>query len=293
MIYHSAGTFQGVEGLELYYQSWTPPGKVRAILAIVHGLGAHSSLYTNIIEYLLPKQYAVYSYDMRGHGRSPGARGYINKWAEYRDDLQAFLKLIQQQHAQQPIFLLGHSMGGLVVIDYTLRYPQKASKLQGIITIAPSIGEVGVSPLKLLLGKILSRIYPRFSLDAGLDITAGSRDESILASYTQDKLRHRRGTARLSTEFFNTLAWVQSHVKEWCRPLLILHGSADRITLAASSEIFYQQINYPDKLRIEYPGAYHDLYCDINYKEVLGDLNNWLEKHLPIETTSLESVMND
>ncbi|HLO86953.1 MAG TPA: lysophospholipase [Nostocaceae cyanobacterium] len=292
MIYHREGKFQGVEGLELYYQSWTPPGKIRAILVLVHGLGGHSGLYNNIVEHLLPKQYTVYGLDMRGHGRSPGQRGYINSWAEFRDDLRIFLKFIQQQQPECPIFLCGHSLGGLVVIDYTLRYPQDAAALQGVITLSPSIGEVGVSQLKLLIGKILSRIYPRFSLDTGLDTTAGSRDESISVTYTEDKLRHTRGTARLSTEFFTTLAWIHTHAQEWSRPLLILHGSADRIALPAGSEIFYQQVTYPDKLRIEYPGGYHDLYCDINYQEVLTDLSNWLERHLPIEIAPLESVVS-
>jgi alpha-beta hydrolase superfamily lysophospholipase len=292
MIYHSEGTFQGVEGLELYYQSWTPQGKPRGILALVHGLGGHSGLYSNIIEHLLAKQYAVYGLDMRGHGRSPGQRGYINSWSEFRNDLRIFLKFIQQQQPVCPIFLFGHSLGGLVVIDYTLQLPQEAAKIQGIITLAPSIGKVGVSPLKLLLGKILSRILPRFSLDIGLDVTAGSRDEKILNSYRTDKLRHTRGTARLSTEFFKTLSWIHTHAQEWCRPLLILHGSADRITLPAGSEVFYQQVTYPDKLRIEYPGGYHDLHCDINYQEVLTDLTNWLEKHLPTEIMPLESAIS-
>jgi alpha-beta hydrolase superfamily lysophospholipase len=292
MIYHSEGTFRGVEELELYYQSWTPQGKPRGILALVHGLGGHSGLYTNIIEHLLPKQYAVYGLDMRGHGRSPGQRGYINSWSEFRNDLRIFLKFIQQQQPACPIFLFGHSLGGLVVIDYTLRLPQAAAELQGIITLAPSIGEVGVSPLKLLLGKILSRIIPRFSLDIGLDETAGSRNEDVLATYITDKWRHTRGTARLSTEFFTTLTWIHTHAREWCRPLLILHGSADRIALPAGSEIFYQQVTYPDKLRIEYPGGYHDLHCDINYQQVLTDLSNWLERHLPTEIVALESVIS-
>ncbi|MFM9159301.1 MAG: alpha/beta hydrolase, partial [Dolichospermum sp.] len=119
MIYHSdaiasrqEGKFSGVGGLDLYYQSWHPGGEVRGILAIVHGLGGHSGLYKTIVEHLLPREYAVYALDLRGHGRSSGQRGYINTWTEFRDDLQAFLKLIQQQQPGYPIFLLGHSLGG-------------------------------------------------------------------------------------------------------------------------------------------------------------------------------------
>ncbi|MBD2625792.1 alpha/beta hydrolase [Trichormus variabilis] len=293
MIYHSVGTFKGVEGLDLYYQSWNPEGKVRAILVLVHGLGGHSGLYKNIVEHLLPKQYAVYGLDLRGHGQSPGQRGYINTWAEFRDDVRAFLEMIQKQQPGCPIFLFGHSMGGMIVLDYTLHYPQDASALQGVIAFAPSIGEVGVSPIRVLLGKMLSRVWPRFSLNTGLDKTAGSRNEEIVTSYTQDNLRHTRATARFSTEFFATLAWIHAHAAEWQVPLLILHGGADRVALPGGSELFYQRVTYPDKQRIEYPGAYHDLHCDINYHQVLTDLETWMDQHLLIEVGQLEPVMSN
>ncbi|MEY3403103.1 MAG: Phospholipase YtpA [Cyanobacteriota bacterium] len=286
MIYHSdaiasrqEGKFSGVGGLDLYYQSWHPGGEVRGILAIVHGLGGHSGLYKTIVEYLLPREYAVYALDLRGHGRSSGQRGYINTWAEFRDDLQAFLKLIQQQQPGYPIFLLGHSLGGVIALDYTLHYIKDQSTLAGVIGFSPSIGQVGVPLSRVVLGKLLSRVWPRFSLHIGLDFSAGSRNQKILDSYTQDKLRHTLATARLSTEFFATVDWIHTHAEKWQVPLLILHGGADRIALPAGSQMFYEKVNYPDKLRIEYPGAYHNLHDDINYLEVITDLVDWMNKH--------------
>jgi alpha-beta hydrolase superfamily lysophospholipase len=279
------GTFKGVGELDLYYQSWQPSGKIKAVVAVVHGLGGHSGLYKNVVEHLLPQQYAVYALDLRGHGRSSGQRGYINFWSEYRDDVRIFLQLIQKQQPDCPIFLFGHSMGGMIVLDYVLRYPQSASAVQGVIASAPSIGDVGVPASRVLLGKLLSRVWPRFSLNTGLDTTAGSRDEKQINAQFQDNLRHTRATARLSTEFFAVLKWIHAHAGEWQVPLLILHGSADRVALPEGSEIFYQNVTYADKLRIEYPGAYHDLHCDINYQEVLTDLSNWLNQHLPRDTT--------
>jgi alpha-beta hydrolase superfamily lysophospholipase len=201
--------------------------------------------------------------------------------------------MIQQQQPECPIFLFGHSMGGMIVLDYALRHPEDISALQGVIAVAPSIGEVGVSPMRVLLGKMLSRLWPRFSLNTGLDITAGSRDPKIVATYTQDPLRHTRATARFSTEFFTTLAWIHAHAHEWKAPLLILHGSADRVVFPEGSEIFYQRVTYPDKLRIEYSGAYHDLHCDLNYREFLSDLSNWMEQHLPAQVRQLEPMMSN
>ncbi|MBD2343725.1 alpha/beta hydrolase [Anabaena subtropica] len=280
MIYHNEGVFKSVDGLELYYQNWYPEGKAKAILAIVHGLGGHSNKYGNIVNHLTAKQYAVYALDLRGHGRSPGQRGHINAWAEFREDLGAFLELIQHQQPQCPIFLLGHSLGAVVVCDYILRHPKEASTLQGAIALAPAIGEVGVSKFRIFLGNLLSQVWPRFSLTTGLDLNAASRDEKVIAAYTQDTLRHSLGSARLATEYFTTVAWIHAHAPEWQTPLLILHGSADRVALPEGGEIFYQRVPCEDKLRIEYPGAYHDLQADLNYQQVLADLENWLENHL-------------
>ena len=281
------GTFQGVGGLDLYYQSWYPEGKVRAILAILHGLGGHSDRYNNIVQHLLPKQYAVYALDLRGHGRSLGQRGYINAWSEFCEDLGAFLQLIQTQNPGCPIFLLGHSLGGVIVLDYILRYPQQASVLQGAIALAPTLGRVGVSTIRVLLGKMLSRVWPRFTLNTGIDLSAGSRDQQVLAASAQDTLRHTLATARLATEFFATVDWINAHAADWQLPLLILHGGADRVALPAGSDIFYQRVNCKDKLRIEYPGAYHEIQSDLNYREVLADLEDWLEQHLVSEETHL------
>lgn len=292
MIYHSEGNFKGVGGLDLYYQSWIPALKVRGVLAVVHGLGGHSGRFYNIVEHLLPKQYAIYGVDMRGHGRSPGQRGYINSWAEFREDVRSLLKLIQQQQPGVPIFLLGHSLGGVIVFDYGLHYAKNAPALQGVIALAPSIGEVGVSPFRLLLGKMLSRVWPQFTMHTGLDPTAGSRDEKVVSAISQDELRHTVGTARLSTEFFATRAWIHAHASDWQVPLLILQGGDDRVALAAGSQNFYQKVTYPDKLLIEYPEAYHEIQADLNYQEVMADLGNWLEQHLPSEVAPLESVMS-
>ncbi|WP_392531093.1 alpha/beta hydrolase [Nostoc sp. C117] len=287
MIHHQEGTFKGVDKLELYYQSWHPEGRVRGILAIVHGLGAHSDRYGNIIQHLIPKQYAVYSFDLRGHGRSPGQQGYINAWSEFREDLRAFLDLIKIQHPVSPIFLLGHSLGSVIVLDYVLRYPQDASTLKGVITLGLALGKVGVSKIRLLIGKLLSRVWPRFTLNTGLDFSAASRDEKILAAYAQDPLRHIKASARLATEFLASVDWVNAHAADWQLPLLILHGGADRVTLPEGGNIFFQRVSCKDKLRIEYPGAYHELQNDLNYQEVVADLENWLERHLPIETAQL------
>jgi alpha-beta hydrolase superfamily lysophospholipase len=270
------GTFQGAKGLELYYQSWHPQGLTKAVLIIIHGHGAHSGIFGLMVEYLIEHNYAVYSFDLRGNGRSPGQRGYVNSWAEYREDLKSFIDLVKAKEAPQDLFLIGQSMGGTIALDYVLR---ESTQLKGLILLAPALG-LGVSSWKLLAAKILSGILPRFSLATGIDFSAASRNPKAVAACKEDPLRHSRGTARLATELLNTIEWIGASIAEIKVPLLILHGGADTVTLPQSSRIFFERLTLADKERQEYPGSYHELHSDINYQEVLEDMEDWIQRHL-------------
>ena len=270
------GTFQSADGLELYYQSWQTQASARAVLVIVHGHGGHSGVFERIIESVSDRNYIVYSFDLRGHGRSPGQRGYINSWTEYRADLTAFLDLVKTQQPDLPLFLLGQSMGGIIALDYVLNQP---IQLQGLILMSPALG-LGISTWKLLVGRILSSILPRFALDSSRDFTTGSRDPEMVAACARDPLRHRRGTARLATELLQTIDRVNARAGELQIPLLILHGGADRITPLQSSQAFFAGVTQADKKMYEYPDSYHELQNDLNYQEVLADMNDWIEQHL-------------
>ncbi|ARV59971.1 lysophospholipase [Nostocales cyanobacterium HT-58-2] len=274
---HIEGTFIGAGGLNLYYQSWLPQTQVRAIIAIVHGLGAHSGLFNNAVQHLIPQGYAIYAFDLRGHGRSPGQRGHINAWAEFREDLHTFLMRIQERTTGCACFVWGHSLGAVIALDYALHFPES---VQGLILTAPALGKVKVPAFKIALGRMFSRVWPRFSLKVGIKRVASSRDPIVLAAHVQDPLRHEYGSARLATEFFAAQKWVQTHATDLQVPLLILHGSADSVTPPEGSLAFFEQVTFPDKERYVYQGDYHDLDLDINYQDVFADLENWLERHL-------------
>jgi alpha-beta hydrolase superfamily lysophospholipase len=274
---HIEGTFKGFEGLHLYYQSWHPEEQVQAAVILVHGLGGHSNLFAPAVEHLVAQGYEIYAFDLRGHGRSPGQRGYINTWVEFREDLHLFLQQIQQQRSDcsYPWFLWGHSLGGTIVLDYGLR---SLHNLHGLILTAPALGKVCVSPFKLALGRMLSGILPRFSLKLGLRNDLCSQDPEVCAAYLQDPLRHEYGSARLATEFFATVDWIYKHASELSIPLLLIHCSTDEVTRAEASREFFQQVMFLDKEHYEYTGCYHDLYIDLDYR--IADLKNWLERHV-------------
>jgi len=277
-IAHRDGTFAGTGGLALYYQSWQPLSlQARAILVNLHGLGDHSGLYPSVAAHFPARGIAVYAYDMRGNGRSPGQRAYVARWEEYTADLQAFLSRVRTAEGKLPIFLLGNSLGGLVVLDYALEHP---GELSGVIAAAPPLGKLGVPRYLMALGRVMSSIWPRFSLEVGMDLSGLARDPKVVETVLADPFFHRRGTARLSTEVTRAIERMQSRAGDLKVPLLILHGSADRMVPPDGSREFFAKVRYPDRELREYQDAYHGLFADVNQQEVLGDVERWVELRL-------------
>jgi alpha-beta hydrolase superfamily lysophospholipase len=275
---HREGQFAGVGNLSLYYQCWRPEERTRAVLAIVHGLGEHSARYDNVVGSLVPRGYAVYGFDLRGHGRSPGKRGYINHLAEFRGDVGAFLDLVRTQEPAVPLFLMGHSLGGLIVLNYVLH--DRPEGLSGIIASGPALAQTGISPFLMLLSRVLSRVLPDMSVKTGLDANAISRDPDVVKAYQDDELVHGLGTPRLGTEAAHAQTWTREHASDWTLPLLVLHGGDDEIIPPACSRAFFEQVPVGDKQRIEYEGGFHEPHNDVNHLQVTNDLESWLAAHL-------------
>lgn len=275
------GMFQGDGGTELYYQQWHPEAASKATLAVVHGFGEHSGRYGNLVNWLVPKGYALYAFDQRGHGRSPGQRGYVDSFAQVRGDVRAFLDLVHREEADRPVFLLGHSQGGLIVLNYALHDP---SGLASVIASGALLSQPGISPLLLQLSRLLSRVWPRFSMDVGLDATALSHDQAVVDAYIHDPLVHGKGTPRLGAEIASAVEWTQTHAADWSLPLLMVHGGADRLCAPEAGRRFFENVPFADKERIEYEGYFHEVFNEIGKERVLADVEAWLERHLPLDS---------
>jgi len=269
---HSEGTFESGD-VALYCQSWQPEGEPRAALVIVHGLGEHGGRYGNLVDALVPRGYALHSFDLRGHGRSPGPRGHVDAWADFRNDLRTFVQRVAAQEAGRPLFLFGHSMGGLIVLEYVLHHPEG---MRGVIASAPGLSTEGLSPMMVRMARILSRLAPRLSLSSGLDATGISRDPAVVQAYQNDPLVHDRGTPRAAVEGGAAIAWTLAHAADLRLPLLIVHGTGDRLVPCAASRVFFEQVSSPDKTRLEYEGGYHELHNDLDRERVLNDIAAWL-----------------
>ncbi|HUF36105.1 MAG TPA: lysophospholipase [Gemmatimonadales bacterium] len=272
-----SGDYTGAGGLRLFRQAWRPLGPSRAVVANIHGLGDHSGLYPTLVDHLVSLDIAVHAPDLRGNGRSPGQRAYVSRWDEYREDLHSFLDVVRAEEPGRPLFLLGNSLGGLIVLDYALRHPDG---LRGVIAASTPLGRLGVPAPLLFLGRIMSRVWPRFSLQTGMDLSGLARDPVVAQTVLADPLFHRYGTARLATEVIAAIARVQAGAPRFPLPLLLLHGGADRMVPPEGSRQFAAAVGHPDHQLIEYPDAYHVLFADSGRERVLADLGRWIDARL-------------
>jgi alpha-beta hydrolase superfamily lysophospholipase len=272
------GVFQGFAGLNLFYQSWHPlVGKPASIAVSIHGGGDYAGGigYQWLAHHLAREGHAVYGYDLRGHGRSPGTRLHIDEWRELRADLSAFLQVVRAHEPDVPIFLFGISLGSIIVLDYAIHYPYQ---LRGVIAASAPVGELGISPTTVSIARILSKLAPRFELRAGLDVSSESRDIEVATRQVNDPLKYNGGTVRFFTEMLMIVKQIQVRSRGLTVPLLMLQGSADPV--AIPDEVFFRKVGSADKQRKVYEGARHNLLIETNREEIFKDIAQWIAAHI-------------
>lgn len=277
MVEHRSEYLHSEDGTRLHVQSWLPVGDVRAVVAVIHGWSDHGGRYGNVVEHLLPHGYAVYTLDLRGHGLSDGQRGHIGAWDEYRQDTHTVVNLLERQHPGTPLFLMGHSMGGLTVMEYAIHHPTR--RLNGLVASSPLLAEPNVPGVLKLAGRVLSRVAPSFSLNPGADAATISRDPAVVAAYERDPLVHARATPRFSTEMSAAQEFVLANLDGVLYPFLLLYGSDDQLVPPHVSRTMFAQVGAADKTRHEYDGGYHELFNDFVKAQMLEDLTTWLDAH--------------
>ena len=272
---HREEKFQGYKGVKLYYQSWLPDEGPKAVIIVVHGGGDHSGRFSNVVDRLIPQRYAVYAMDWRGHGRSPGIRGHVNSWGELRKDLGIFIKLVHNKHPDFPLFLFGHSMGGVIALDYCLH---DTSHISGVVCTSPAIGELGISPILWQLAKLMDKILPALSMPTGLNIQKLSHDQDFVEYTKNDQLYHRKATPRFGIEVAKTVSFIHQKANTLLLPIFLIHGTADEIVSIEGSRSFVSNSNNPNLQYKEYPGGYHELFNDTMKEKVMEDIISWLGK---------------
>jgi alpha-beta hydrolase superfamily lysophospholipase len=272
---HDEGHYAAQPGIDIFYQSWTPDGKPVAMLLIVHGLGDHSSRYQNYVDYFAPKGYAIYAPDLRGHGRSDGRRGHVNRFDEYVNDLRQLHNRARGADPDSKVFLLGHSLGSLVVLTYALRYPEG---LAGVISSGTALRDTLAVPgwLRSAAGG-LSKIAPTLAANNGVKTGYISHDSQVREAYDRDPLVHRVGTLRLSAEVDIARSNLMEHASQWKLPLLMLHGRDDPICLLSGAREFYDKTDHAWVEFRQYTGMYHEVHNEVGKEAVFKDIESWLQ----------------
>ncbi len=275
---HYEGHLSSQDGTSLYYQSWNPANACKAIIAIVHGGGEHSGRYANVVSYFIEKDYALYGFDFRGHGKSAGARGHVMDWKELREDLDSYLQFIREENPAKPLFLYSHSMGAQIALDYlTLN---GINQPKGLIASSPALAPPAVSPLLIYVSKALSVIWPTLSLKSGLDVNAISRDSEVVRAYVEDPLVSSKVSARFGAEFMACIDRVQSNAAKLAVPLFMFQGEADQIIPVAGTQRFFDKVSIADKKLKFYKGGFHEPHNDLQQQEVFQDVEQWLDDHM-------------
>ena len=210
---HEEGFFNGVR---IYYQCWLPETEPKAVLLVVHGLAEHGGRYMNLVNHFIPLGYAVYAADLLGHGRSEGARVYLERFADYTDTLASFREMIRGWQKGKPVFLVGHSMGGLIGALYLLSHQDE---LAGAVLSGPAVKPPDdISPFVLFAGKVLSALMPKLGL-IQLEAEGVSRDPAVVKAYETDPLVFRgKITARLGAEMIRAMGRIGGRTVWSIRP---------------------------------------------------------------------------
>jgi acylglycerol lipase len=265
------------DGLKLYFQCWQTEQTPKGIICMVHGLGEHSGRYSHWGALLNNAGYNYLAYDLRGHGKSGGQRGHVSSFNDYVLDTDILLEEAKERFPGMPLFLYGHSIGGLIVCYYVLlRKPQ----LNGvIITALSNKTSLQDQKFKVMLSKVLGVIVPKMSIDTGLIPATISRDPDIVTRYVNDPLVHHKVSLGWGKSALETIAWSDQHVGEWTLPVLFMHGEADQLGFKDGSREFASKIKSDCTLKI-WPDLYHEVHNEPEKEQVFAYLHDWLDAHV-------------
>jgi alpha-beta hydrolase superfamily lysophospholipase len=272
------GKFKGYKGLNLYYQCWLPEGKPKAVLLVAHGLAEHSGRYKNLVDYFVPKGYAVYALDHRGHGKSEGTRSYVDNFNDYLTDLETFFDMVRKENKNARIFLFGHSLGGTIATAYAVEHQEGLAGL--ILSGSSLVPSTSVSPALLAMAGIISALLPKMGVTL-LDASGISRDKSVVDAYVNDPLVFRgKVPARTGAELARMWKQLPEQMPKIKLPVLIMHGFADQLADPRGSKLLYERVGSKDKTLKLYDNCYHEICNEPEREQVFVDMQTWLAKHI-------------
>jgi alpha-beta hydrolase superfamily lysophospholipase len=269
--------WENKEGIRFYLRGWEPNEKPKAVVALVHGHGEHVGRYHHVGKAFTRAGYTLIGFDLRGHGKSGGPRGHTTSYDALMDDIADFLTQVSKRYPKLKKFLYGHSLGGNLVLNFVLRYKPR---LAGAIVTGPWLKLAFEPPaVQVTLARVMNKIAPAYTQDSNLDTTALSRDAEVVKAYDEDPLVHDRISARLYMGIHDSGLWALDHAAEFPVPLLLMHGTGDRLTSSQASRDFAERGGKKVTWRT-WEGWYHELHNEPGKAEVLKAMIAWMNARI-------------
>lgn len=273
---HETGTFTAPDGTSLFTRGWTPDRPTRAVVVVVHGVHEHSGRYAYLASALMARGVAVRALDLRGHGQSEGPRGQVDGFGDYVADVTAFLDGVVAG-AGAPVFLMGHSMGGLVVAATVV--DRGTDGLAGVVLSSPAL-QVDAPAVLRRLAPLVARWFPDAPVTR-VDLGHLSRDPTVARAYRDDPHTINQGVrARLGFEIVATIERVRQHAGAFDLPLYLFHGTQDRLTNPDGTRWLAEHAASDDVTLRIWDGLYHETLNEPERDEVIAALADWLDAHV-------------
>lgn len=264
---------QGASGHRLFRRSWQPAAAKRSII-VVHGFAEHSGRYDHVGASLAAQDCAVHAYDQQGHGRSGGTRCHVRRFDDLLDDLEAIVEQVRSEDPELPLFVVGHSMGGLVVAAYAC---ERSPRVAGIATSGAALAlSDDFSRAKIWAARVLRRVAPKLAMESDLDPNALSRDPAVVRAYLDDPLVGSKMTASLGAEMLAAIERTRGGGAEVAVPMLMMHGEDDTLCPVRGTLDFYERLTVTEKRLHVYKGLRHEIFNEPEHDVVLADLMDWI-----------------
>ena len=279
-------TFAGVGGVKIFTRSWQPEGKTRGVVVIVPGFNSHSGQYLWVGEQFAAKGLATYAIDLRGRGRSEGERFYVEKMEDYTEDVATLVRTAKSENPGVPVFVLGHSAGGVVSCIYALDHQ---AEIDGLICESFAY-DLPVPGFVLSILKGFDHIAPHLHVYT-LKNENFSRDPLFVESMNNDPLiKDESEPTQTASVMIDAARRLHQEFPLIKLPVLILHGTEDKATNPSGSQFFYDNTGSTDKTLKLYEGHYHDLLNDLDKETVMADINGWIDARIPETQTRSVAV---
>ncbi|MEZ4685754.1 MAG: alpha/beta hydrolase [Bacteroidia bacterium] len=267
--------FQAGTGENMHVREWLPGAEAKGVIALVHGIGEHGGRYEHLADWFGKKGMATLTLDYFGHGKSEGKRGYIPSYEAVLDVVGKFLDEVKKRHPGKPVVMYGHSLGGNFTSNFVLK---RKPDIAGLVLSAPWFRlAFKPNPVEVLLAKIMINVFPKFTQNNGLDMEALSRDPKVAERYIADPDVHYMVGPAIYLGGKAGGEYALSHSREFEVPVLLMHGSMDRLTsYEASAEMAEKNKDLPGFTWKSWNGFYHELHNEPEQEEVFDYVWEWM-----------------